>query len=95
MLDPLLAVTRWDRHGNLLGLNLNLIGKNWYKRFLSRHLGLSAMYSRSLDNSRALNNDPKIIREYFRVLKQAIQEFKIKPHNMYNKDEKGVLLGLI
>jgi len=53
------------------------------------------MYSRSLDNSRTLNNDPKVIREYFRVLKQAIQEFKIKPHNIYNMDEKGFLLGLI
>jgi malonyl CoA-acyl carrier protein transacylase len=65
MLDPLTEVIRQDWHGNLLGPNLDLIAKNWYKRFLSRHPALSAIYSRSLDNSRALDNDPKIIREYF------------------------------
>jgi hypothetical protein len=53
------------------------------------------MYSQSPDNSRALNNDTKIIREYFRVLKQAIPQFKSKPYNIYNMDEKEFLLGLI
>jgi len=48
-----------------------------------------------LDNNRALNNDPKIIREYFRVLKEVIDELKIKPQNIYNMDEKGFLLVLI
>jgi len=94
-LDPTTAVERRDRSGNLIGPNLELVGKTWYKRFLSRHPALSAMYSRSLDNSRALNNDPRIIREYFRILKEVIAEFKIKPENIYNMDEKGFLLGLI
>ena len=95
MLDPMTAVERRDRSRNLIGPDLDLVGKNWYKRFLSRHPALSAMYSRSLDNSRALNNNPRIIREYFQVLKTAIDEFKIKPQNIYNMDEKGFLLGLI
>ena len=95
MQDPNTTVERRDRVGNLIGPNLDIIGKNWYKRFLSRHPALSAMYSRSLDNSRALNNDPKIIRHYFQILKEAIGEFKIKPENIYNMDEKGFLLGLI
>ena len=53
------------------------------------------MYSRSLGNSRALNNDPRIIRQCFWILKEVIAEFKIKPENIYNMDEKGFLLGLI
>jgi len=53
------------------------------------------MYSRSLDNSRALHNDPRIVREYFWILKEVIAEFKIKPENIYNMDEKGFPLGLI
>jgi hypothetical protein len=48
MLDLLTAVIRRDRHGNLLGPNLDLIGKNWYERFLSRYPAISAMYSRPL-----------------------------------------------
>jgi len=71
------AVERRDRRGNLIGPNLDLVGKN--KRFLSRYPALSAMYSRSLENSRALNNDPRTVRKYFRVLKKTIDEFKIKP----------------
>jgi len=53
------------------------------------------MYSHALDNNRTLNNDSKIIQEYFQVLKEAIDEFKIKPQNTYNMDQKGFLLGLI
>jgi len=51
MLDPLTATIRRDRHGNLLGPNLDLIGKNWYKRILPRHPALSAMDSKPLNNA--------------------------------------------
>ena len=37
MLDPMTVVERRDRSGNLIGPNLDLVGKNWYKRSLSRH----------------------------------------------------------
>jgi hypothetical protein len=56
------------------------------------------MYSRSLDNSCALNKDPRIIREYFGIPKGVTAEFKSsrsKPENIYKTDEKGFLLGLI
>jgi len=39
-LDPTTAVERRDRSGNLIGPNLELVGKTWYKRFLSRHPAL-------------------------------------------------------
>jgi len=44
------AVERRDRSGNLIGPNPDLVGPE-----------LSAMYSRSLDHIRALNNDPRVI----------------------------------
>jgi hypothetical protein len=90
-LDHTTALERRGRSGNLIAPNLDLVGKTWYKPFLSRHPALSAMYSRSLDNSRALNNDPRIIREYFRILKEVTAEFNIRPDNIYNMDEKGFL----
>ena len=40
MLDPMTTVQRRDRAGNLIGPNLDLVGKNWCKRFISRHPGL-------------------------------------------------------
>jgi len=43
-----IAVLRHDRSGNLIGPNLDLVGKKWYRRFLSRRPVLSTMYSRGL-----------------------------------------------
>ena len=40
-LDPTTAVERRDRSGNLIGPNLELVGKTWYNRFLSRHPALT------------------------------------------------------
>jgi len=38
-LDPTTAVERRDRSGNLIGPNLELVGKKtWYERFLSHLL---------------------------------------------------------
>ena len=37
MLDPMAAVERRNQTRNLIGPDLDLVGKNWYKRFLSRH----------------------------------------------------------
>jgi len=44
-----------------------------------------------LDDSRALNNNPKIICEYFRTLKEAIAD-KIEPKNT-SWTKKGFFLG--
>ena len=53
------------------------------------------MYSRALDNSRAMNNGSKIIREYFQTFKDTLSEYRIKPHKIHNMDDKGFLIGLI
>ena len=53
------------------------------------------MYSRALDNDCAQNNDPKVLEEHFKVLKETLFKYNIKPHNIYSMDEKGFLIGLI
>ena len=42
-----------------------------------------------------MNNNPETITEYFNVLKSTMEEFKIKPHNIYNMDEKEFLIGVV
>jgi len=86
---------RRDFKGNYHGPDLSVIGKNWHKRFLQRHQKLKSIYSRALDNDRAMNNNPVILRDFFTILDKVIKEFKIGPHNIYNMDEKGFLIGLI
>ena len=71
---------------------LDVIGT---ERFLTRHLALRPAYCRALDNDRVMNNNPKTITEYFNVLESTIEEFKIKPQNIYNMDKKEFLIGVI
>ena len=75
--------------------DMSRVGCNWYKRFLARHPALRPAYSRALDNDRAMNNNPKTITEYFNVLKSIMEEFKIKPQNIYNMDEREFLISVI
>ena len=75
--------------------DMSRVGCNWYKRFLARHPALRPAYSRALDNDCIINNNPKTITEYFNVLKSTMEEFKIKPQNIYNMDEKEFLIGVM
>ena len=87
--------TSLDAEGNIKAPGVSHIECNWHKRLLSRHPALKPVYSRALDNGRAMNNNPETITEYFNVLKRTMGEFKIKPQNIYNMDEKGFLTGTV
>jgi hypothetical protein len=69
------------------------LGKNWVDRFIKRQ-NLSAVFSRQLDCQRAFNNDPDICIQWFQFFRQTFLRFHIRHRNMYNFDEKGVLLGI-
>ena len=70
------------------------LGKNWLTGFLNRHPELSTRYSTNFDKQRALASDPNLIASYFQKLEIVPRKHKFKPHNMYNMDEKGFLLGI-
>ena len=42
-----------------------------------------------------MNNNPGTITGCFGVLRGTMEEFKVKPQNIYNMDEKGFLIGII
>ncbi|KAF9470613.1 hypothetical protein BDN70DRAFT_770952, partial [Pholiota conissans] len=42
--------------------------------------------------ARALNKTQ--VTEFFDILQDLITQYKIKPHNLYNMDEKGIQLGI-
>ena len=95
IMDPHLhsLCTSLDAEGNIKAPDVSRIGCNWHKRFLSWHPALKPVYSRALDNDRAINNNPETIAGYFDVLESTMEEFKVKPQNIYNMDEKGFLTG--
>lgn len=69
------------------------MGQNWYKRFIGRHPDLSLIYSRKLDQSRAMNNNPKILWEFFELLKSVVEKYNITSDRTFNMNEKGFLLS--
>ena len=40
-----------------------------------------------------MNSDPKILKQAFDILGPLIKRRHIQPHNIYNMDEKGLIMG--
>jgi len=70
-----------------------LIGRDWIRCFLSRHLELSSITTRTIDASRIKSATPEAIDHYFNELQRVVSEFNILPENTYNMDESGFSIG--
>jgi hypothetical protein len=71
------------------------VGVNWASTFVKRRDELQSRYSKRYDYQRALNEDPKAIKEWFLMVQRAIEENGIQPEDIYNFDETGFAMGLI
>jgi hypothetical protein len=71
------------------------VGVNWASTFVNRRDELQSRYSKRYDYQRALNEDPKSIKEWFSMVQHAIDENGIQPEDIYNFDETGFAMGLI
>jgi hypothetical protein len=69
-------------------------GKNWSAAFRARHKDeLDCRYLSTIDLERHKSDSESSYRQYFTVLKEKINQYNIQPHNCYNMDEKGFLIG--
>jgi hypothetical protein len=71
------------------------VGVNWVSTFVNRRDELRTRFLRRYDYQRALNEDPKSLREWFTTAQRAIDEHGIQPEDIYNFDETGFAMGLI
>ena len=69
------------------------IGKHWIHRFLRRHPELASVKPRSIDAPRVKDTSPERLTKWFEDLRTTIEEFNIRPKNMYNMDESGFAIG--
>ena len=70
-----------------------VVGKYWGERFMQRH-ELHSIISRQLDCQRAWNNNPVIIRDWFKFFQRVRDKYSIKHSKfMHNFNKKGVMLG--
>ena len=71
------------------------VGINWVNKFVRRHDTLKTRFSRKYDYQRALCEDPRKIQEWFKLVRETIQEWGIADEDIYNFDETGFAMGMI
>ncbi|RJE17622.1 Pogo transposable element [Aspergillus sclerotialis] len=71
------------------------VGVNWALSFIKRRDELRTRFSRRYNYQRALNEDPKSLREWFTTVRRVIDENGIQLEDIYNFDETGFAMGLI
>jgi hypothetical protein len=71
------------------------LGINWVQKWLNRYPQLKSKYIPPLDKQRAMAQDAEIVRYYFQLFADTKDEYKVEWADIYNMDEKGVMMGVI
>ena len=71
------------------------VGKLWAHNFVKRQPELRTRYSRRYDYQRAKCKDPRIISEWFALIRNVKAKYSIMDDDIYNFDEVGFMMGII
>jgi len=71
------------------------VGKLWAHNFVKRQPELRTRWSRRYDYQRAKYKDPKIISEWFTLVRNVKAKYGIVDDDIYNFDETGFIIGII
>ncbi|KFZ25124.1 hypothetical protein V502_00397 [Pseudogymnoascus sp. VKM F-4520 (FW-2644)] len=71
------------------------VGKNWASNFVKQQPELKTVFSRKYDYSRALCEDPELIKGWFSLVRNTIAKYGIADADIYNFDETGFMMGQI
>jgi hypothetical protein len=71
------------------------VGRNWTSNFIKRSPEIKTKFSRKYDYKRAKCEDPVIIKEWFRLVRNTIAKYGILEEDIHNFDEAGFLQGVI
>jgi hypothetical protein len=69
------------------------IGNNWITQFLNRHPELASKMAKRMDRQRVFANNLTTIADHFKKLGKVIRTERLRPHQITNVDEKGIILG--
>jgi len=71
------------------------VGKRWAHNFVKRQPELRMRYTRRYDYQRAKCEDPKVISEWFTLVRNVKAKYGIVDDDIYNFDETGFMMGII
>jgi hypothetical protein len=66
----------------------------WTRGFLCRHPHLRSKFVSIRDRKRVKAQDPEIISDWFRLFKEQKETYQVHDDDVYNLDEKGVIIGM-
>jgi hypothetical protein len=70
------------------------VGEHWYRLFLSwNKVDLRGRWASGLEAPCAQCLNHAVVEQFFGLLKTVLEEYNIEPENMWNMDEKGVMMG--
>lgn len=87
---PLSPATVCDYASKLAGETL---GDSWLGRFRERHPEIKVRWTTTLEQCRARALNRTLVAEFFDIIYEQVVVQGIPPENIYNMDEKGLLLG--
>jgi hypothetical protein len=70
-------------------------GKNWARSFEKRNPRLKARKVKAIDWKRHERNIYTKVTHWFEVIKGVLQDPRVRPENVYNMDETGVMLNML
>lgn len=71
------------------------IGEKWVARYIKRRPELKSKFSQMHDYQRAKCEDPKLIKDWFQRVNDAVEKYGILSEDIYNMDETGFQIGII
>jgi hypothetical protein len=75
--------------------DIDPLGKSWSQSFVRRHPDLCTKFVPPLNKSRVKAKDEDQIRWYFALYSKTKQEYNIHNDDMYNINEKGVIVRVL
>jgi hypothetical protein len=63
------------------------VGKNWSKRFVSRTEELKMAFNRAKDQQRVLQEDPEVIKAWFKLVRETIAQYSVAEEGCYRLRE--------
>jgi hypothetical protein len=76
-------------------LEENPLRTNWYRGFLNRYPDLKSRIVPPLNKNRIIAEDPEQIARYFELFRTKKVEYNIYNNDVYNIDEKGIMIGIL
>jgi DDE superfamily endonuclease len=70
------------------------VGILWPSNFVKRSPELRTRFNRKYDYQRALNENPKIIQQWFERVQTVIAKYGIQEDDIFNFDETGFMMGI-